>query len=129
MNQEKQIPEQLIHKIKVELGRHKASKVFWPRWVRLEVLRLHKDGVSTATLAAATGVPSLVIDKWARRKPVKRSAKLPAAEKRSSRFTELCVLAAPPAPDLRVRIGSAEISGFTVTTLGEFLRDAGWALR
>jgi len=133
MNEEPQISETLLKKITLErIRRAGAKRIFWPRGIRLEMLKLFEGGVSTTKLEAVTGISSSVIYKWAQKKPSKkRAVEAGTVEIPASKFSELRIAtseAVPPA-ELRMRIGNAEIFGFTAGTLSEFLRDAGWTLR
>ena len=126
MSDEQTIPESLINRIKNERDRHVGAKrINWPRWVRLELLKLREAGVSTAKLERASGISSSLIHNWARKRAKKNHVKAAVENSTLAPFKEIRISAAPAA-ELRVRIGGAEILGFTVHTLSEFVREAGW---
>lgn len=126
MSDEQTIPEALINRIKNERDRHLGAKrISWPRWVRLELLKLREAGVSTTKLERASGISSSLIHNWARKRAKKNHIKAVVETSTLAPFKEI-LISSMPAAELRVRIGGAEISGFTARTLGEFLRDVGW---
>lgn len=119
MNDVSCVPDDLIQKINTERARHGgAAKIYWPRWIRTEILKLYASGIGGSELEARTGISGSVIYKWSRKQSEKKKVAVSAGK-----FSELRMAAAPQA-ELCVRIGGFDIFGFTAKTLCEFLRES-----
>jgi transposase len=127
MKSENKIPDELVEKIAEERSRHVGSveRFYWPRWIQLEVIKYYESGLTLAELELRTGISGSVIYKWVRKFSQKKKRSTPAKAS-PAKFSQLQVSGISDSDsELRVRVGSSEIYGFTVKTLHEFLRESG----